>query len=290
MRLAQNLSGNIISGDSRQIYKRLDIGTAKPSTEQRRKVKHYLIDVVNVDEDFTAKMYARMASDAIRETASSGKVPLIVGGAGLYLAALTGGLFEGPSRDPMVRDELERDTANFGMEHLHSELSRIDPEASQKISPHDKIRLIRAWEVYRLTGYTISELQRSRKYNRLDANFLWLGLNYERQELYKRINSRVDRMMLDGLVDEVAALVADGLGNPLKRKRIIGYHEIVEALAGAIPMDKAIELVKQHTRNYAKKQLTWFRNKVPARWLIPDSSSFYDEVSRITDDYLNKRT
>ncbi|OGC92521.1 MAG: tRNA (adenosine(37)-N6)-dimethylallyltransferase MiaA [candidate division Zixibacteria bacterium RBG_16_53_22] len=284
--LAEKYGGRIISADSRQIYRRLDIGTAKPSLEDRARIIHYMIDVADIDEVFTARRYSAMAMAAINETCAEHDIPFIVGGAGLYLAALTRGIFEGPSADPNLRHDLEAEADKAGQDYLHRQLSRIDPEAARRISPGDRARLIRALEVFRLTGKKISELQSRGYYERLDTEFLWIGVTPERKRLYERINRRVDRMVTSGLVDEIAGLKNDGLGNSIKQKRIVGYYEILEALEGLITMEEAIDLVKQHSRNYAKRQLTWFRHQACAKWLDPDANHYYNEVSRIIDDYL----
>jgi tRNA dimethylallyltransferase len=289
MLLAERYGGRIISADSRQIYRRLDIGTAKPSPEDRKRIPHYMIDVADITEEFTAKRYAEMGSNALQETLDSGSLPFVVGGAGLYLEALTAGIFEGPPRDEMLRRELEARAAELGPAQLHKELSGIDMETAVELSPSDKVRIIRALEVYRVTGHTISELQKTGKYLRPDIEFLWLGMTYERKKLYASINDRVDRMVGDGLIEEVRTLASDGFGNSLRQKKIVGYYEVLEAMDGRDSVERAIELMKQHSRNYAKRQLTWFRNKSPVHWLIPDQLKFYDEVFRIIDDYLNKR-
>jgi tRNA dimethylallyltransferase len=289
MMLCEKYEGRIISADSRQIYRRLDRGTAKPSLADRSRVPHYMIDVADIDEDFSAKKYSEMASTAIKETLSDNKLPFIVGGAGLYLSALTGGLFEGPPADPELRRQLESEADNLGSDGLHRELSMIDPEAAIKISSGDRVRIIRALEVYRLTGYKISELQSTGDYDCLNIEFLWLGLAYDRNALYERINLRVDRMIVDGLVDEVAGLREIGLGSPLKQKRIVGYYEVLDALDGLMPMNKAVDLIKQHSRNYAKRQVTWFRHKSPVKWLTPKKANFHNEVFDIIDDYLKER-
>ncbi|HBZ00862.1 MAG TPA: tRNA (adenosine(37)-N6)-dimethylallyltransferase MiaA [candidate division Zixibacteria bacterium] len=289
MELADRYGGRIIGADSRQIYRRFDIGTAKPSREDRAKIPHYLIDVADITEDFTAKKYAEMASTAVVETAAAGAVPFIVGGAGLYLEALTGGLFEGPEKDSSFRDELELVAKQEGPQKLHEELSRVDPETALKISPNDSIRLVRALEVYHLTGKPISIMKAGGEYRRLDAAFLWLGLEFERQELYNRIDARVDRMIEDGLVDEVRELYRDGLGMPIIKKRIVGYYEIVEAIENRIQINKAIARIKQHSRNYAKRQLTWFRNRVQVNWIDSSNSGSSSITHPLIGQHLNKR-
>lgn len=286
MNLARKYGGQIIAADSRQIYKRLDIGTAKPTLEERRQIPHHMIDLVEVSETFTAKIYAQTASRALREVAAAGDVPFIVGGAGLYLSALTRGLFEGSSRNEVLRTELEELGRKYGTLKLHEMLLDIDPESAALISPNDKVRLIRAIEVFKQTGEKLSALKKAGRYGSPTARYLWLGLTLDRQALYERINSRVDSMMEMGLVEEVVGLRNDGLGNHLRQKKIVGYYEIVEVLDGVIPLHNAVSLIKQHSRNYAKKQLTWFRNKTPARWLFADDKNLDTEVCGLLDDYL----
>ena len=289
MELAEQYGGRIIGADSRQIYRRFDIGTAKPSKEDRSKIPHYMIDIADITEDFTAQKYAEMASSVIKETVAAGAVPFIVGGAGLYLEALTGGLFEGPEKDSSVRAELEAVAQQEGPRKLHEELSRVDPESAVKISPNDSIRLVRALEVYHLMGKPISIMKAIGKYRRLDADFLWLGLEFERSELYRRIDLRVDQMIENGLVDEVSELFRDGLGKPIIKKRIVGYYEIVEALENKITLNEAIARVKQHSRNYAKRQLTWFRNRTPVHWINSSKSGSSSPTHVLITQHLNKR-
>lgn len=290
MELASRFQGHIIGADSRQIYRRLDIGTAKPTIEDRRRIPHHMIDIIDVTDDFSAKDYARLASEAIEIAASSEAIPFIVGGSGLYLAALTGGLFEGPSKEPELRARLEMLVKENGPEFLHDELFKVDPNSAAHISPGDVVRMIRALEVYYLTGQKLSELKISAPYDRVDANFLWLGLYCERKLLYKIIDDRVIKMLKDGLLDEINSLVKDGLEIPILRKRIVGYYEVIEALQKNIPISTAIALVQQHSRNYAKRQLTWFRNKAPVRWLSIDHSGCYDEIVGLIENYLGKKT
>jgi tRNA dimethylallyltransferase len=289
MHLARRLGGRIISADSRQIYRRLDIGTAKPSSAERREIPHYMIDIADVDEEFAAKRYANMATLALIETAGAGAIPIVVGGAGLYLLALTGGLFEGPGGNAELRKELALRAEVHGSEDLYRELARVDAKAARKLSPSDEVRIIRALEVFLITGRRISDLQSSGNYHRPPAEFLWLGLSFSRKVLYERINNRVDRMISDGLIAEVEGLNRDGYGNSLRKKRIVGYYEIIDSLGGLISMANAVNLIKQHSRNYAKRQITWFGHKSPAVWLSPQQPNFYAEVFEKVDDYLSKK-
>jgi tRNA dimethylallyltransferase len=288
MDLAGRFSGRIIGADSRQIYRRLDIGTAKPTKADRTKICHYMIDIADIIDNFTAKKYAEMASIAIKETAAAGAVPFIVGGAGMYLEALTAGLFDGPERDNSVRTELELLSRTSDPLALHNELAAIDPQSAKQISPHDNVRIIRALEVYRLTGTPLSQLKTEQTNQMLKASYLWIGLTYPRDKLYERINLRVDQMISDGLVDEVNDLLRDGLGNPIIEKGIVGYAEIIEAIQNKTGLKEAIELVKQHSRNYAKRQLTWFRNKAPVNWITLDSTSSSDNINNLIEKHLTK--
>jgi tRNA dimethylallyltransferase len=288
MKLAAHFGGQIVSADSRQIYRRLDIGTAKPTIEDRAKIPHHLIDIADVTENFTAKQYAEMASVAIERVNRDGDVTFIVGGAGLYLSALTKGLFEGPPRDEKLRTQLEERLSRFGPSELHSELAQIDPASAICIPPSNSVRIIRALEVFRLTGKTISQLKTDGKYINLDAEYLWLGLDYPREILYRQIDQRVDSMIKTGLIDEVRGLMQDGLGPILKSKKIVGYFEIINALDGALSIDEAILLIKQHSRNYAKRQLTWFRNKAKVRWINPENNRYMDDINIKLEEYLGK--
>jgi tRNA dimethylallyltransferase len=289
MGLAERFGGRIIGADSRQIYRRLDIGTAKPSREDRSKIPHYMIDIIEITDEFSAKKYAELASAAIEDTDAAGAVPFIVGGAGLYLEALTEGLFEAPGKDNSIREELELVARQDGLQKLHQELARVDPESAANISQNDGIRLVRALEIYRLTGKPISMLRTAGEYHRVNSSYIWLGLEYERGELYRRIEARVDQMVKDGLVDEVNNLLRDGFGNPIIEKGIVGYCEVIEALENKITLSEAIAQIKQHSRNYAKRQLTWFGNKAPVNWISSDASSSSDFASKLIDTHLHKR-
>ena len=288
MKLAAELNGEIISADSRQIYRKLDIGTAKPSVEDRQKIRHHLIDIVDVTIDFTAKMFADEALKAINSVSQAGKMPIIIGGAGLYLEALVSGLFESPEKDEDFRKQMEDRISREGLPILFQELVKIDPQLEDMINPNDSFRIIRALEIHHLTGKTISWLRRHGDYQKNEIEYIWLGLDYPRDVLYDRINKRVDRMIISGLIDEVNLLLEQGLGFMLKRKRIVGYYEIVESLEGNLTIEEGINLVKQHSRNYAKRQLTWFRHKAPVIWLNPSELGYYDKVLLTLDEYFKK--
>jgi tRNA dimethylallyltransferase len=289
MQLAEKYGGRIIGADSRQIYRQLNIGTAKPTQEDQARIKHYMIDIIDIFQDFSAKQYIKMASEAITETLVEGAIPFIVGGAGLYLEALTIGLFEGPDKDEYIRQELEDIVSRDGPGKLYDELSTIDPQSASRISPSDSVRIIRAIEIYRLTGRTLSYYQSEGNYLPFQADYLWIGITYDRTKLYKLIDDRVDRMISEGLIDEVDGLLRSGAGNPIIRKGIVGYCEVIEALEGKITIPEAIALIKQHSRNYAKRQLTWFRNKAPVQWLSPDRTEYYAKLFQAIDNHLFKK-
>lgn len=291
MRLAERFNGQIISADSRQIYRRLDIGTAKPSTQDRARIPHHLIDVADVTDDFSARDFADLASQALTQIADCGQLPVIVGGSGLYLMALTTGIFDGPAKNVQIRAKLEEMAAASGPQKLHDELAKVDPATAAKIAPADMIRTVRALEVYYLAGAPISRLRAAGRYSVPPAEYIWIGLNHPRNLLYAMIDRRVDRMIALGLLDEIKSLLTWGWGPAIRRKKIVGYFEVIDALdAGSESMTEAIALVKQHSRNYAKRQLTWFRNKAPVQWIEAGLDNVFDKVFSIIDEYLSKRT
>ncbi len=287
--ICERFRGSIIGADSRQIYKRLDIGTAKPSAEDRGKIPHYMIDIVEIAEEFSAVRFAELAKVYIEQIFSSGRIPVVAGGAGLYLESLTRGIVEAPPKDDEIRNELERRIREEGSEKLHEELRRIDPESADDISPGDPVRLVRALEIFELTGEIPSLIRKTGHYSVPDVEFLWIGIDLPREKLYERINARVDEMVEAGLIEEVKKLVDDGMGGVLRKKKIVGYIEILDAFEGRHSIPEAVRLIKQHTRNYAKRQLTWFRNRLSPQWVNPLESGFHGKVFELIDDYL-KRT
>jgi tRNA dimethylallyltransferase len=289
MAVCERFGGSIIGADSRQIYKRLDIGTAKPSTEDMRKIPHYLVNIIGITGEFTAVKFAEMATESIEQIFAAGRIPVVVGGAGLYLEALTGGIVDAPAKNAEVRKALERRIKEEGSEKLHEELSEIDPESAEVISSNDPVRIVRALELFELSGRPASLIRRTGFYSPPEVEFLWIGIELPRGILYERIDARVDLMVTAGLIDEVRRLVDEGLGEALKTKKIVGYTEILNALEGDYSMDEAINLIKQHTRNYAKRQMTWFRNRLSPDWINPLETGFHDKVFELIDDYL-KRT
>ncbi|MBM4465368.1 MAG: tRNA (adenosine(37)-N6)-dimethylallyltransferase MiaA [Chloroflexi bacterium] len=257
LRLAQEFDGEIVSADSRQVYRGMDIGTAKPTLEERRRVPHHLIDVLAPDETFTLAQYQELAYQAIGDILARGRVPFLVGGTGQYVRAVVEGW--GIPRIPpneKLRAKLYRQAEAEGEEALHARLWEVDPAAAQRIDPHNVRRVIRALEVYLETGQPISELQRKKP---PPYRILHIGLTMERQELYRRIDQRVDRMIEEGLVEEVRRLVERGYGYDLPSMSGLGYQQIGLYLRGLVSMEEAVQLIKRHTRRFVRHQYNWFR-------------------------------
>lgn len=286
VKLALRCSGEIINADSRQIYKYTTIGTAKPSTEEMQGVKHHLFGFLELDRNFSAYQYAEIARNLIAEIAAANKTPIVVGGTGLYLKALTRGIFKSPQPDPAYRAELEELAANKGLGFLHEMLAGIDPESASKIAINDKIRTFRALETYKLTGQTISDLRQTGEYAKADEA-LWIGLEYPRQVLYERINNRVDKMIKAGFEKEVLSLKP--YQEAIRRKKMIGYIEMMAWLFDKkISKDEAFAGVKQHHRNYAKRQMTWFRKQAEINWFGPLAENYLTEIYNLCDRYFKK--
>jgi tRNA dimethylallyltransferase len=269
LELAENLEAEIINADSQQVYRYMDVGTSKPSIEDRKRIPHHLIDVVNPDEDFNAAVFRELALDAIQTIHARGKRALVCGGTGLYIKALTHGLFVGPSQDATVRERLSRELEHSGVESVYERLLQVDPAAVSRIHPHDRQRIIRALEVYELTGKAISDWQKEHAFKETPFETLTIGLDRERSELYDLINQRCERMIQEGLIEEVQGLVAKGYGLELKSLQSVGYRHAGLFLTGALTLDDAASLMKRDTRRLAKRQLTWFRGEKEIHWFHP---------------------
>lgn len=270
--LAKELNTEIISADSMQIYRYMDIGTAKPTPEEQKLVKHHMIDIINPWESFSTGKYISMVKEIIKELHSKGKIPVITGGTGLYIKAMTRGLFTGPQADWELRERLisiEKEKKGT----LYNYLKELDPETSNKISPNDLRRIIRAIEVCIKTKKSISELQKELT-NPLPYEFIKIGLLRDRKELYKLIEQRVDKMIEKGLVEEVKEILKM---NPDKTPlQAIGYKEIIRYLNNELSLDDAIKLIKRNTKRYAKRQFTWFKKEPDINW-IDISGKFNNE-------------
>lgn len=266
MALAESLETEIVSADSRQIYRGMDIGTAKPNEDCRRRIPHHLIDIRDPDEKFSVGEFKRLADQAIEGIWARGKVPLVSGGTGLYVRALIRGLWEGPPADWAVRGRLrQEELAEPGA--LHQKLVALDPAAAHQIQPSDLPKLIRALEVFYITGSPISEHHRAHRFQKSAYRAVIVGLRRERGDLYDRINRRVDEMISGGLVEELNRLRAKGYGLDLGSMKGLGYHQFSDYLEGKLSLDEAANRLKRDTRRYAKRQETWYRKEASVVWL-----------------------
>ena len=276
LKLAWKINAQIISLDSMQVYQGIDILSSKPGLKPRQEIKHHLIDILSPDKEFDAACYRRLAVRAIKDIHQKGKIPLFVGGTGLYLKVLLEGIFTGASKDEDLRQELYREAETSGSGHLHQKLKEVDEESAARIHPHDTKRIIRALEVYKLTGKPISELRKKRKGLEDKYEIAVFGLNKDREILYKSIDQRVDEMFERGLVDEVKKLLTGSLS--LTCKQAIGIREIRDYLEGKHDLEQARDLLKKNTRNYAKRQLTWFRKDKKIIWLDADDRQIINRM------------
>lgn len=282
--LAEHFDFEIVSADSRQIYRHMDIGTAKPTAYEQAQVPHHLIDIVEPDEEFSVAGYLDRAGKAITEITERGKLPLVVGGTGLYVRALTEGLADVPSSDEALRANLYRFEREEGAGSLYQRLQSVDSCQAEKIHPNNLVRIVRALEVYELTGVPMSEYQQQHQFGDAPYNVLKICLQWPREKLYARIEARVDQMISDGLVAEVEKLLASGFNSELKSMKAIGYREIIAHLSGAIPLDEAVALIKRETRRYAKRQETWFKKEKSI--ISVDSSSEIDRIQPLIECFL----
>jgi len=271
--LASLFNGEIISADSMQVYRHLDIGTAKPSKEELEKVAHHFIGVVGPEEEYTAARFRTEALEKIREIRSRGRNVLVAGGTALYVKVLTKGIFEGPRTDHSVREALRELVRVEGKEALYERLKEVDPASAEKIHPNNTGRLIRALEVWQLAKRPISEFHREHAFAEEPFDALKIGLDIERAALYAGIERRVDEMMERGLLEETRRLLSMGYGPALKPMRGLGYKEMTGFLNGEYSLDTAVSLIKQNTRRYAKRQLTWFRKDPEIRWFSPEQKN-----------------
>jgi tRNA dimethylallyltransferase len=264
--IARSHGGEIVSCDSLQVYRGLDIGSAKVSEVERREVPHHLLDVVGPDQDFSAAEYARLARSAVREVASRGKIPIVAGGTGLYLRALLEGLFEGPPRQSGLRHRLTNLASRYGDLRVHRLLRQVDPATAAGVDPNDRVRVVRALEVYFASGRPISEQRRQGADPLSGFRVLTLGLCPDRALLRIAIEQRTDAMLRAGLVDEAARLLARGYSPSLRPLMAIGYRQAVRVARGEMSEAAARQEIVAETMRYAKRQMTWFRHQATVRW------------------------
>ena len=290
--LAKELNGEVVSCDSMQVYRRMDIGTAKPTLEEMQGIPHHMIDVAEPWEDFSVSRYCEMAAPIVDDIISRGKTAVIAGGTGLYMDSLIRGNAFAPFPATGVRERLEAQADTVGMEAMLSRLRAVDPDAAGRLHLSDRKRILRALEVYLETGETITEHNRKTQAVPPRYSPLWLGLDFtEREELYRRIDLRVGLMLQQGLVEEIRGLLAEGIPERATAMQAIGYKEFVDALDGRCTIEEAADQVRQSSRRYAKRQLTWFRRNKAIHWLIRDTGDTGREIlenaRRIVSDFDN---
>ncbi len=276
--LAESLGAEIISIDSMKVYRRMDIGTAKPPQEARRQIKYHLIDIVEPSDSFSVGAFRDAALGVMEQINERGKEIIAVGGTALYIKALLYGLFEGPGSDKQIRAELQERAESQGLAELYQELTRIDPIAAERINPNDSKRIIRALEVQKITGKPISSFQRQWDSSQPKHDWTIIGLRREKAEESRRINGRVKNMIAAGLVDEVKALLGEEKPLSKQARCAIGYAEIIEYLGGRIELEDAVELIKKNPRRLAKNQRTWFKTFKNVHWLDIEPEETAEEI------------
>lgn len=284
--IAKRLNGEIVSADSMQIYKYLNIGSAKPTKEEMDGVKHYLIDEIDPRTEFSVSEYKELAKKYIDKILSKGKLPIVVGGTGLYINSLIYKMdFSNTIADPKLRKELEDIYKKFGEEYLHNKLKEVDSEAAKRIHPNNVKRVIRALEVYYNTGEKLKDFSKDLKETD-EYNYMLIGINRDRKKLYERINKRVDIMFEMGLVEEVANLTDMGLTEGDISMKGIGYKEVIGYLNGEYDLKTAKELIKRNTRRYAKRQLTWFRRYDNIVWFSIEEDNDKNKIINDIIDFI----
>ncbi len=286
--LAEKYDGEIVSADSMQIYKGMSIGTAKPDVEERRGVPHHMMDFVDIQEPYSVARYVHEATEVINGIHSRGKIPIVVGGTGLYVDSLLKGMdfASGPASEE-DRRKLEQLWNEKGSNALHDKLRQIDPEQAEKLHVNDKKRIIRALEVYYASGKRLSDHNLKTKNYSQKYNACVIGITFrDRQLLYDRINLRVDKMIQDGILDELKKLLDDGVERSATAFQAIGYKELLPFVEGKVELYEAVEMLKQATRRYAKRQLTWFRRNGDINWIFADEMKNFSELLQASTDFV----
>jgi len=285
LKLAQSIDGEIIVADSMQIYRYMDIGTAKPTPEERALVPHHLVDVIDPDESFSAARFRDMARKAINSIQKKGKKALVCGGTGLYIKALIRGLFSGPGENKKLRQDLRAQEAKYGEGYLYEKLKKVDPPSALRIHPKDTFRIIRALEIYYLTGLPASFHYSQHAFQDNQYEYLQISIQWERDILYDRIDKRCDQMIANGFIDEVKSLLDRGYHSGLKSMQSLGYRHLCSYLEGHTTLKEAIRTMKRDTRHYAKRQLTWLRADPSIVWVNNPLDSF-DYIERLIKKFL----
>jgi tRNA dimethylallyltransferase len=281
--LAENFGGEIIGADSMQIYRHMDIGTAKPTLEERRRVTHHMVDIVDPDEDFDAVQFSERARSTIAALDRQGRFAFVVGGTGLYIKALLHGLFESEPVDSKIRNRLKRQLDQDGSGSLYERLEHIDPATAKRLHPNDSYRIIRALETIESSGKSISKHHQDHGFQDDPFNTLKIGLRIDRKQLYARLERRVDLMIQAGLVEEVKKLLAMGYAAESKSMQSIGYRHMVEFIAERLPWEECVRTLKRDTRRFAKRQFTWFGADPQIKWYEPDQ---LNEIVRLVKGFL----
>lgn len=282
--LARKFGGEIVGADSMQIYRWMDIGTAKPTAREQAQSVHHMVDIVEPDEDYDAVIYAGQADRCINRLAATAKVPLVAGGTGLYIKALVHGLTAAAPADPAVREKLKKELAASGAPFLHERLKELDPASAKRIHPNDRHRILRALEVFQITGRSIRCHHSEHGFSALRYDALYIGLTTPREQLYARINKRVEMMLAKGLVDEVRSLLDRGFGAELKSMQSLGYRHMADFIQGRLTWEEAVRTLKRDHRRYAKRQMTWFGANPDVNWLAPDQLR---EAAALISDFLD---
>lgn len=281
LQMAESLDIEVISADSRQVYRGMDIGTAKATAAEQARVPHHLIDVVEPDQSFTVSDFVERAHRADREIRQRGRLPVVVGGTGLYIQAFVSGLADLPPADPSIRQRLNEYAEQHGDAALHVLLGERDPEQAGRIHPRNRVRVVRALEVFELSGMPMSQWQRQHAFAERPFRVTSIGLSPRREDLYSRIERRVDAMMEEGLETEVRRLLDRGCAADFKAMKTLGYREMIHYIQGRISHIEAVDLIKRDTRRYARRQMTWFRRDETINWF--ESSAEFAKLESLIE-------
>jgi len=279
--LAEALEGEVVSADSMQVYRHMDIGTAKPTVDEQKRIRHHLIDIVTPDQPFHARLYQRMGRNTIDQLYRSGKTIWVVGGTGLYIKTLTQGIFNSPKIDPNVRERLKQEAKEKGEDFLYQRLKSVDPKTASCLHPRDLFRTIRALEVFDSIGIPISFFREQHRFGERPYQTLKIGIEMDRMALYHRIEERVNQMIERGFLQEVRGLMEMGYGAELKPMQSLGYKQMVQFLSKKIGWTEAVRQIKRDTRHYAKRQWTWFKADLEIHWrnVSDDRQRIFQEVT-----------
>ena len=292
--VAKAFETEVLTADSRQVYRGMDVGTDKPASEERQAVPHRLIDLVDPDESFNAGLYRRRAIDEIERLYRDCRLPLIVGGTGLYVRTLLKGLCDAPQADPIMREALRQEAEDQGYDRLYARLVDVDPVIAARLHPRDESKVIRALEVYQLSGRRMSEFQQEHGFAERPFATLMIGLNRDRDMLYRRIEGRIDWQLAHGLIEETKRLLAQGYQRDSAAMKGLGYRQVAEHLAGEYDAAEMVRRFKRDTRHFSKRQMTWFRKEPGIQWLmIEESESVLHTTARVIeqiDRFLNTLT